>query len=244
MHLPGRYLRNLKTISETDQEALASSTVAIVGCGGLGGYIAEELARLGVGHLILIDGDKLEVSNLNRQIMATEKNLGQWKVEAAQERLQNINSNTKVTVFKEWFDENKKNELLSGAHLVCDALDSLTYRVALERACHELDLPLVYASIAGWYGMIGVSFPGDQIVARLFGKGERGVERMWGNPAFTPAVLASLSVAEAVKILIGRPVSLRWAWLYVDLLSMEFERFEILDSNNPIDRDIEQQIIS
>ena len=239
MHLAERYSRNLRTLSEADQGVLASSTVAIVGCGGLGGYMAEEFARLGVGHLILIDGDQLEVSNLNRQLMATEKNIGQWKVDAAQERLQIVNSTTKVTIFKEWFDEYKKNELLSGAHLVCDALDSLTYRVALERACHQLGLPLVFTSIAGWYGMIGVSFPGDKSLARLFGRGERGVESMWGNPAFTPAVLASLSVAEAVKILIGRPVSLRRAWLHVDLLAMEFERFEILDSNNPIDNELE-----
>lgn len=244
MHLAGRYLRNRKTLSEADQVVLASSTVAIVGCGGLGGYMAEELARLGVGHLILIDGDWIEVSNLNRQLMATEKNLGQWKVEAAQERLQIVNSTTKVTVFKEWFDESKKNELLAGANLVCDALDSFAYRVALERACHQLGLPLVFASIAGWYGMIGASFPGDQSVAHLFGRGERGVENMWGNPAFTPAVLASLSVAESVKILIGCPVSLRRAWLHVDLLSMEFERFEIADSNNPIENDPVQKLSS
>lgn len=227
-NLADRYSRNKRSLSDADQVKLASSTVAIIGCGGLGGYIAEELARLGVGHLILIDGDRLEVSNLNRQLMATEQNLGEWKVDAAQKRLQIVNSDVKITVFKERFEEDKGAEMFQGVDLVCDALDSLSYRVALERTCHQQDLPLVFASIAGWFGIIGVSFPGDMSVARLFGHGERGVESTWGNPAFTPAVLASLSVAEAVKILIGRAISLRRAWLQVDLLSMEFERFEII----------------
>lgn len=228
MDFTQRYTRNRQTISEQDQLKLASSTVAIVGCGGLGGYIAEELTRLGAGHLILIDADHLEVSNLNRQIMANEQNLGEWKVEAAQKRLHSINSEVKVNLVKEWFDENNGEDLLRNVDLVCDALDTLSARVALERVCHKINIPLIFASIAGWYGLLGVSLPGDYSVAQLFGQGgERGIERTLGNPAFTPAVLASLSVAEAVKCLIGLPLSLRHAWLQVDLLSMEFERFEM-----------------
>lgn len=229
MDLTERYARNRKTISEKDQIKLANSTVAVVGCGGLGGYIAEELTRLGVGHLILIDPDRLEVSNLNRQIMATELNLGEWKVEAAQKRLQSIDSEIKITVAKKWFSEENGKELLDEADLVCDALDSLPSRVALERVCHELGIPLVFASIAGWYGLLGISLPGDYSVAQLFKNGgEKGVEKTLGNPAFTPAVLASLSVAEAIKYLLDHPLSLRKAWLQVDLLSMEFERFKIV----------------
>ena len=228
MKLEGRYGRNKKTLSDEDQLKLATSCVAIVGCGGLGGYIAEELARIGVGQLVLIDGDRLEVSNLNRQIMATELNIGQWKVEAAQERLQSVNSEVHIEAVRGWFEEDKGPELFREVDLVCDALDSRETRVMLERVCHQMDLPLVYASIAGWFGQLGVSLPGDFSVSRLFGRGERGVESAWGNPAFTPAVLASLSVAEAVKLLVGLMPSLRHAWLQVDLLTMEFERFEIL----------------
>lgn len=229
MRFEGRYQRNSKTLSEKDQLKLASSSVAIVGCGGLGGYIAEELARIGVGRLVLIDGDRLEVSNLNRQIMATELNIGQWKVDAAQERLRTVNSEVRVDVVKGWFEEDRGAELFLEVDLVCDALDSLPARVGLERVCHEMALPLVFASIAGWFGQLGVSLPGDLSVSKLFGRKrvDRGVESTWGNPAFTPAVLASLSVAEGVKILVGRQPSLRHAWLQVDLLTMEFERFEI-----------------
>ena len=228
MKLEGRYARNRKTLSDEDQLKLSKSCVAIVGCGGLGGYIAEELARIGVGRLVLIDGDRLEVSNLNRQIMSSELNIGQWKVEAARDRLQSVNSEIQVEGIRGWFEEEKGPELFRGVDLVCDALDSLPIRVELERVCHQMELPLVFASIAGWFGQIGVSLPGDFSVSHLFGRGEQGVENTWGNPAFTPAVLASLSVVETVKLLVGRQSSLRHAWLQVDLLTMEFERFEIM----------------
>lgn len=227
MKFEGRYLRNKKTLSDEDQLKLANSCVAIVGCGGLGGYIAEQLARVGVGRLVLFDGDRFEVSNLNRQIMATELNVGQWKVEVAHLRLKSVNSEVQVEAIRGWFEEDKAPELLKNVDLVCDALDSRDSRVMLERVCHQMNLPLVYASIAGWFGQLGVSLPGDFSVSRLYGHGERGVESTWGNPAFTPAVLASLSVAETVKLLVGRAPSLRHAWLQVDLLAMEFERFEI-----------------
>lgn len=227
MKLAGRYQRNKNTLSDLDQQKMANSSVAVIGCGGLGGYIAEELARLGIGRLILIDADRLEISNLNRQIMANEHNLGQWKVDAALERLQSVNSEVQVEGIREWFEEEKGSEWLREVDLVCDALDSMNVRVELERACHQLNKPLVFASIAGWFGQIGVSLPGDFSVLSLYGRGESGIEKTWGNPAFTPAVLASLSVAETVKLLTGRLSALRHAWLQVDLLTMEFEKFEI-----------------
>jgi molybdopterin/thiamine biosynthesis adenylyltransferase len=171
--LPPRYQRNYKSISLEDQAKLAESTVAVIGCGGLGGSIAEELSRLGIGNLILIDGDRIEESNLNRQLFATEKNMGQLKVEAARDRLQAVNSGVKLTLIGDWFTEENAAEFLKGANLVCDALDSISRRVSLERACHSLGLPLVYAGIAGWYGLLGVSFPGDFSVSRLFRQGDK-----------------------------------------------------------------------
>jgi len=225
-----RYERNYKTISLEDQEKLANSTVAIVGCGGLGGTMAEELARLGIGRLILVDGDVFEESNLNRQLFSTEDNIGDKKVEAARKRLKAVNSEVKLTLFDKWFNEENAQNIFSGADLVCDALDSINRRIELERACHKLNIPLVYAGIAGWFGMLGVSYPGDLSVSRVFkdgGNRDKGMEKEWGNPAFTPWVLSSLAAAEAVKIIAGRETSLRNAWLQVDLLYMEFETFNI-----------------
>ncbi len=224
-----RYERNYKTISHEDQERLAKSTVAIVGCGGLGGTMAEELTRLGIGRLILIDGDIFEESNLNRQLFSTENNIGEKKVEAARKRLKAVNSEVKLTLFDKWFNKDNAEILFSGADLVLDALDSINRRVELESACNDLNIPLVYAGIAGWFGMLGVSLPGDYSVSKVFKEGEidKGVEKEWGNPAFTPWVLSSLAVAEAVKIIVDREPSLRNSWLQIDLLYMEFENFKI-----------------
>lgn len=226
-----RYERNYKTISCEDQKKLANSTVAIVGCGGLGGTMAEELARLGIGKLILIDGDVFEESNLNRQLFSTEHNIGAKKVEAASKRLNAVNSEVNLTLIDKWFTEDNAKDILKGADIVLDALDSISRRIELERACHKLNIPLVYAGIAGWFGMLGVSLPGDFSVLKVFknDKEDKGVEKEWGNPSFTPWVLSSLTVAEAIKIIVGREPSLRNSWLQVDLLYMEFENFEIFN---------------
>ncbi|CAA7601087.1 NAD(P)-binding domain protein [Acididesulfobacillus acetoxydans] len=222
-----RYLRNQKTISQDEQAKLAKATVVIAGCGGLGGYISEEMARVGVGHLVLIDGDRIDVTNLNRQILAAEDNIGEWKAEAGRERIRRINSGTKVDAACAWFREEDSAQLLAGADLVCDALDSLSARLALERSCHTLGIPLLYAAIGGWFGILGLSFPGEYCVARLLKGGDKGIETLWGNPAFTPAVVASLAVAEGVKVLTGKSPALRGSWLQIDLLAMEFELFRL-----------------
>lgn len=223
--LSGRYQRNFKSLTIKEQLKLESTTVAIVGCGGIGGYLAEEFARLGVGNLVLIDGDSIEVSNLNRQLFALEENVGELKVKAAYNRLLKVNSSIKVDIYPQWFTEETGAFLLKGADLVCDALDNGQTRVELERVCHNLNIPLVLAGIGGWYGMLGVSYPGDFIAPKLFRK-EQGIEEQLGNPAFAPAIIASLAVAESVKILTGRCATLRNSFLYIDLLNMNFYKLK------------------
>ncbi|WP_312832140.1 HesA/MoeB/ThiF family protein [Sedimentibacter saalensis] len=228
--LTPRYERNYKTISVEDQKKLADSTVAIVGCGGLGGTMAEEFARLGIGRLILVDGDTIDETNLNRQLFSTEYNIGSKKVEAARQRLHAVNSSVELTLIDDWFNQDNAADIFSGANLVCDALDSIQRRIDLEESCQRLNKPLVYAGIAGWFGMLGVSLPGDYSVLKVFKDGkenDRGMEKTWGNPAFTPWVMSSLAVAESVKIIVGREPALRNSWLQADLLYMEFETFKI-----------------
>ena len=225
IHFPNRYKRNPPTISLEEQDQLAQATVAVIGCGGLGGYIIEELTRLGVGHLIIIDGDSHEETNLNRQLTATEKTLGSPKVLAAQEHLALVNSNTQIEVHQEYLTSENADELLAGAQLVMDALDSVAARLELERACKKLNLPLILSAIEGWYGMLGVNFPGDDHVSLLYGGIPDNPDKIVSCPAFTPAVVASLAVAESVKVLLNKPLSLRNSWLQIDLLHMEFNQF-------------------
>jgi molybdopterin-synthase adenylyltransferase len=227
--LPERYRRNGKTISISQQAKLLRCTVAVIGCGGLGGYVLEELARLGVGTIRAIDPDVFEEHNLNRQILSTTGTIGQAKVEVARRRIAEINPVTEVVTLQETFSTSNSRYLLQGAHVVVDGLDSINARMILARACTDLDIPLIHGSIAGWYGQVVTQFPGDGVIERLYSRAstDRGVEVLMGNPAFTPAVVASLQSAEACKVLLGEGKPLQNTMLFINLLDMDIERIVI-----------------
>jgi molybdopterin-synthase adenylyltransferase len=227
--LPERYRRNGETISVDQQRKLFESCVAVVGCGGLGGYVLEELARLGVGTIRAIDPDVFEEHNLNRQILSTALTMGQTKVEAARDRVAAINPAVEVIALRETLSLSNSSHLLRGAHVVVDGLDSIHVRVMLAKACTDLVVPLIHGSIAGWYGQVITQFPGDGVIEAVYGRAEadRGIEVVMGNPAFTPAVVASLQSAEACKVLLGEGKPLRKTMLFINLLDMDIERIVI-----------------
>jgi len=223
--LPTRYQRNCQLISCCQQLQLFSSVVAVVGCGGLGGYIIEELARLGVGHLLAIDPDIFEESNLNRQILSSISTIGRVKVVVAAERVAQINPAVTLSPIAEAFALDTGKRLLDGAHLVVDGLDSIPTRLELAAVCREAEIPLIHGAVAGWYGQITTQFPGDGTLESLY-SGEvrsRGIEKELGNPSFTPAVVASLEVAEVCKVLLNQGKLLRGRQLCINLLDMEIE---------------------
>lgn len=220
--LPARYQRNRNMLSTADQLRLANSRVAVIGCGGLGGYILEELARLGVGQLVAIDPDVFEEHNLNRQLLATPAALGRHKVKVACERLLDINPAVTVVPAQQAFSRDNGSELLTATDVAVDALDSIPVRLELSEVCARLAIPLVHGAIAGWYGQITSQFPGERTLERTYARTGRGVEKELGNPSFTPAVVASLQAAEVCKILLGYGTPLRGRTLNIDLLDMEF----------------------
>jgi len=222
--LPARYQRNMHTISCEQQLRIFCSKVAVVGCGGLGGYVVEELARLGFGTIVAIDPDVFVEHNLNRQLLSTLHNIGMPKVEAAAERIDAINPAVVVIPVQLAFSLNNASDLFQGVDVVVDALDSVAARLQLAEACTELKIPLVYGSIGGFYGQVVTQFPGDGTIQRMYAnwKEGKGIEEHLGNPAFTPALVASLEVAEVCKIVLGQGNLLRRRALFIDLLNMEF----------------------
>lgn len=228
MALAHRYDRNHAALSPEESAALSSGHVAVCGCGGLGGYCIEELARIGIGHLTVIDGDVFEESNLNRQLLATEGLLGVPKVQGAIERVHAINSEVEVMGCAEFIDEGNASRLLAGADCVVDALDSPSARFMLARSCGALGLPLVYGAIAGWFGQVCTVFPGDASFATVYGVREgRGIEAELGNLPFTAACTASFQGAEVVKVLLGREGTLRNRMLMIDLLGGSVEEISL-----------------
>ncbi|MDT8422013.1 MAG: HesA/MoeB/ThiF family protein [Desulfuromonadales bacterium] len=224
--LPSRYQRNGRTITPEQQLKLFMSRVAVVGCGGLGGYIIEGLARLGVGQIVAIDPDRFEDHNLNRQLFSKMSLIGHSKALAAARRIAEINPAVTVTPAQIAFTRENANELFAGVDVIADAVDSIATRLELGEACNDLKIPLVHAAIAGWYGHVCTIFPGDDTLRKIYQNhnGAKGIEQEMGNPAFTPAVMAGFEVAEICKIIIGNKNLLRNRILTIDLLDMETEQ--------------------
>lgn len=222
--MPARYQRNRKMITVEEQLRLCCSRVAVIGCGGLGGYIIEGLARLGVGHIVAIDPDVFEEHNLNRQLLASPGSLGRSKVEQAAARVAEINPAVTLYPVQEAFGEDNGERLLKGCSAAVDGLDNIPARQALAQCCFGMGIALIHGAIAGWYGQVSTQMPGDDSLQQLFARlaSAKGVEQELGNPSFTPALLASLEVAEVCKVLLDKGSVLRGRTLMIDLLDMEF----------------------
>lgn len=143
------FTRSLPLIGEDGLARLAACRVTVVGLGGVGGYAVEVLARSGVGALTLIDGDKVEESNLNRQIAALRKDIGRYKAEVLAERVEQINPRCKVNAVCEMLTESNCSALVDGSSYVADAIDSLAAKAALAVYCTGKGLPIVSAMGAG-----------------------------------------------------------------------------------------------
>jgi len=210
--IPLRYLRNMGTIGPEGQVKLLRSAVAVVGVGGLGGTVVELLARQGVGQIIIIDKDRFTEENLNRQLMCTEKDLGEYKAVVAAKRVKEINSAVTVTWHTEDITETNVRELIKQAQVVADGLDNLSSRFLVEEACRGLGIPFVSGAIAGFGGQLTTIFPEDKGLSSVYGKREdvpeRGVEVETGNPSATPTMIAAWQVQEVTKIVtgIGKPL--------------------------------------
>lgn len=227
--LPARYQRNRQSISQEDQKILFRSQVAVIGCGGLGCYVIEELARLGVGRIVAVDPDRFEEHNLNRQLFSAPRQLGEVKVAAAQNRVAEINPAVTLVACQSSFSCDNGNQLLGGSRVAVDALDNIRARLELAESCAGLGIPLVHGAIAGWFGQVSTIFPGDTTLQDIYGSVEsnKGVELSLGNPSFTPAVVAALEAAEVCKLLLGKGRPLRGRQLMIDLLSMEMNVIQI-----------------
>lgn len=223
----GRYDRN-RIFTASEMGRLQASKVCVLGCGGLGGYIVEMLSRVGIGELIIVDGDVFDDTNLNRQLFATSENLGKVKVFEAKKRIAIVNPETTIEAVNAYVDSENAKTIIGDADLVVDALDSVPSRLVVQEVCEELGIPFVHGAIAGWFGQVTTIFPGDRTLARLYqNKGDHGIEEELGNPSFTPATIASIEVAEAIKVLLGKEEVLRNRILMIDLLDHEYHVIQV-----------------
>jgi molybdopterin/thiamine biosynthesis adenylyltransferase len=223
--MDARYLRNLSALSEEECRLLRTKRILVVGCGGLGGYIIEMLARIGVGAIRAVDGDSFDETNLNRQLLSLPKVLGQPKAEIAAARIAEVNPDVQAEYFHTFFDESNAEKLISGCDLVMDALDNIESRRVLAARCEKLGLPLVYGAISGWVAQAAISLPGDNFIEKLYPEGVEIKDK--SALSFTPALCAAMQCALATRLLCGREIKSS-SLKYFDLLNMEFETIDMV----------------
>ena len=144
------YTRTEMLLGPDSVERLRCARVIIFGVGGVGGYAAEALCRTGVGKIALCDFDRVSVSNLNRQIIATEHTLGVYKTEAARDRLLSINANAEITLYTERYTAESADSIdLSSFDLILDCIDELPAKLELIRRASVLGVPIISSMGAG-----------------------------------------------------------------------------------------------
>jgi molybdopterin/thiamine biosynthesis adenylyltransferase len=225
--VPQRYLRNIGSLEISGQKKLLQAKALLVGAGGLGGTIAQLLARMGLGILVMADGDSFTEDNLNRQAFSLEENIGVSKVRAARSQIMKINAATEVETYEGYVTDKELAFLIQGAEVAVDALDNMPSRFSLEKVCKEAKVPLVHGAVAGFSGQVTVIYPEDTGFASFYGSPaavpEKGIEVELGNLAGIVSAVASVQVQEVVKIItgIGRP--LRNRLLFLDSLTGSVE---------------------
>lgn len=222
-----RYLRQLELLSHVGQDRLRNAKVVVAGAGGLGSIVSMYLVAAGLGHIVLFDNGVLELSNLNRQILYSEEDLGSYKVDAAVKRLKKLNSEVEVVGYAEDVKSAKFEEEARDSDLIVDCLDNWKSRIAVDKVSWELKKPLVHGGVSELYGQVTTVVPGMTKCLRCVlnldeGKLEVSTEKPLQVIGPTPGVVGSIEAAEAIKLITGVGELLTNKLLVIDLKRYEF----------------------
>ena len=139
-----QFSRTELVLGKENVEKLKKAKVAIFGIGGVGSFVAEGLARAGIGNFILVDDDTVSLTNINRQLIATHKTIGQNKVDIMKERILDINPEAKVETYKTFYMPDSEEKILDKSiDYVIDAIDTVTAKIALVENCKRLEIPII-----------------------------------------------------------------------------------------------------
>ncbi|NCA97325.1 MAG: ThiF family adenylyltransferase [Bacteroidia bacterium] len=192
--------KNTGVINKETLQRIKSLRVLVVGVGGLGGHLANHLARLGVKSLHLIDFDVFQPSNINRQLFSSSSNLGKSKVQVVGDAVRSIREDVKVIVHESRIESIDK-QIWKEVDIVMDAVDSIKMKQYLEDKAAEYGLPLIHGAVAGFYGQVGIIMPGSNVLKRLYDDQSKGLEAELGCPTFIPSIVAGMMISELVKFL-------------------------------------------
>ncbi len=233
-----RYSRQilLPEVGIEGQLHLTNAKVLIVGMGGLGSVVALYLAASGVGELRLCDHDKVDLSNLQRQIVHTQDDIGQFKVLSAQAKLLAINPLVKVIPLQQPFDEKSANQVL-GVDVVVDCTDNLATRLLVNRFCVAYKRPLVSGAVIRMEGQVAV-FRGDHVDSPcyqcLYTQRQLTEESCAQTGILSPVVgvIGSLQALETLKLIMGIGETLKGRLWWLDALTMEWYETRLSKNRN------------
>ncbi len=222
-----RYDRQIMIFGKEGQEKLKGTKVAVVGVGGLGSPVAYYLAAAGIGRILLVDEQTPELSNLNRQILHWEEDLGRTpKPESAKWKLERFNSDIKIETFVGRLTDENIDEVLKGVDIIVDCLDNFAARFLLDDYAHRKKIPLVHGAVEGTFGQVTTIVPGiTKSLREIFPKAGKKEEKFPILGA-TAGVVASIQVLEVIKLLTGLGEPLLNKLLIVDLA---FNTFDVVD---------------
>jgi len=217
-----RYLRQLPVLGEEGQRKLRNSTVLVAGLGGLGSPVAYYLAAAGVGELVLVDEGDVELSNLNRQILHWEKDVGKSKVESAGEKLSALNHEVRLRLVKGRITRETAGELVRDVDVVVDCLDNFRTRYLVADAAWDEGVPLVHGAVEGLYGQVTTVVPGQTLKLRELFPNVRDRENIPVVGA-TAGVIGAIEALEVIKLVtdVGKPLLNKI--LVIDLTDYSFE---------------------
>jgi len=217
---------------EESQKKLIDSHIAIVGIGGLGCASATYLTAAGVGRITIIDFDVVELSNLNRQVLYWEDEIGEKKVFVAQRKLSKLNPHAEIIAICDKVTEENISEFISGAQIVLDGLDNFSTRLVVNSACVRHRIPFIHGGVSRFRGLVTTILPGETAcLACLYPEGSPGGEGL-GVLGFVPAVIANLQALEAIKLLIGQGPALAGKVLRFNGNDMKFRMDELQRNEN------------
>ena len=216
----------LEEIGYQGQLKLKNAKVCVVGTGGLGNPITTRLAAMGIGTLRIVDRDVIELSNLHRQTMFDEDDVGQVKVEVAAKKLQKLNPDCKIEALAVSVNDYTALEVVEGCDVVVDALDSVNARYALNKACVKYGIPFVTGAAVGVSGQIFTILPGTSACYHcMFPALDEDAMPTCSIEGVHPSILSvvgGIEVAEAVKVILGKKPSLSEKILHIDIESLDF----------------------
>jgi adenylyltransferase/sulfurtransferase len=216
------------------QVKLKAARVVIVGAGGLGCPAATYLTAAGVGEIRMVDFDRVSLSNLNRQVLHWEKDIGELKIHSAANKLSSLNSNVTISANAEKVTKETVVDLVSGADVILDALDNFETRLVLNQGAVSCRIPFVYGGINGLVGMITTIIPYETACLSCIFPHPIPQEK-FAVLGTTPAVIGCLQATEAIKHIVGLGSLLTGRLLIYDGETMRFNEVAVEgDPNCPV----------